>query len=223
MKQYMKYCFKLVTIFETDRSWNRILKMKAISLSAIFIGFAFAAETLDLNQDANVVLNNNGDVVDVVPPTFTNSTANVDPSVGKAKHKQKHKKAKIKINLQNNKETDDLEKLADKLMNDFTVKFNEGKDDVSKSTTTASMEDERSKTKRKSRDIDRKIKKWSKKVFSRPHKRRRDKKGKPVKYYKDSSIPVMFRKVIPPSGQPLPMLHFKYKENGKLCKCKCKV
>ena len=197
--------------------------MKAISLSVIFIGFAFGAETLDLNQDADVVLNNNGDVVDIVPPTFTNSSANADPSVGKAKHEHKHKKAKIKINLNNNKETDELEKLADKLMNDFTVRFNEGKDAASKTTTTATKEDGRSKKKRKSRDIDRKIKKWNKKVFSRPHKRRHDKNGKPVKYYKDSSIPVMFRKVLPPSGQPLPMLHFKYKENGKLCKCKCKV
>ena len=199
--------------------------MRAISLSAIFVGFAFAAETLDLNQDADVVLNNNGDVIDIVPPTFTNSSANADPSVGRAKHehKHKHKKAKIKINLSNNKETDDLEKLADKLMNDFTVRFNEGKDAASKTTTTVDEKSKTKKTKKKSRDIDRKIKKWNKKVFSRPHKRRRDKKGKPVKYYKDSSIPVMFRKVLPPSGQPLPMLHFKYKENGKLCKCKCKV
>lgn len=54
-------------------------------------------------------------------------------------------------------------------------------------------------------------------------KKRIDRKGKEIKYYKDYSVPILFRKVIPPGGAPLPKLKFAFEEDGKSCRCSCKV
>ena len=43
------------------------------------------------------------------------------------------------------------------------------------------------------------------------------------KYYKDSSVPVLFRKVIPPRGAKIPMVHFEYREGTSICRCNCKI
>lgn len=158
-----------------------------------------------------------GEIVDVIIPTAMN---NALKSSKKHKHNHHHRKRE-----DNNMSKDDqLEKLADKLIHDFTITFNESNDndnDNNKNNRTASASTK--KHKHKSQNLDKQIEGWTKKVFSRPKKQRRNKTGQPVKYYKDNSIPIMFRKVIPPSGQKLPLLHFKYHENGKLCNCKCKV
>ena len=70
----------------------------------------------------------------------------------------------------------------------------------------------------------------SKKLFVKHHHHRR-KHGKHGKhnqvkehYFKDkSSVPFMMRAVIAPGKEPLPPLHFEFKENKRNCRCKCKI
>ena len=219
----------------STRQTNRESFMKVASVSIkfylMFIGVVYTAQSVNNDEEISLITNDQGDIVDIATPTTTASLNITTTSVGvnnvnKKNNKNKNKKNKNKKNKKtknkkkkNKNNVDEMEKLADKLMNDFNVKFNNNNNN--NNTASRSLTDKDSR--QKSNEIDKKIKKWTKGVFSRPHKHHVDSAGKPVKYYKDNSIPIMFRKVLPPSGQALPLLHFKYHENGKLCKCKCKI
>lgn len=50
-----------------------------------------------------------------------------------------------------------------------------------------------------------------------------DKEGKRIKYYKDYSVPILFNRTIHPGFKKLPRLNFEFKENGRDCRCSCKV
>ena len=75
-------------------------------------------------------------------------------------------------------------------------------------------------------DDDKKFKKLVKQVFGagkNDKKKHLTKDGRELKYYKDTSVPMMMRKVIPPRGAPIPMLHFEYQEGNSTCRCSCKL
>ena len=112
--------------------------------------------------------------------------------------------------------------MAEKLVNDFKINFEKPAPSKAANRTSGPLGGDKAAGKNPA-DLDKKLKKWTKQVFSRPRKRHHDANGNPVKYYKDNSIPIMFKKILPPSGKKLPLLHFKYHENGKLCKCKCRL
>lgn len=190
-------------------------------LAALSIGFLKAQtfdDAIELTTDDLVV--KDGEIVDVIMPAAMNNALRSDKKGKKKKHHH-HKKHQKKDKLDKN---DELEKLAEKLIHDFTITFNEPSAATnSTSNNNPATPENASNGTPPSQTIDKTIENWTKQIFSRPHERHRDSEGRPMKYYKDNSIPIMFRKVIPPSGQKLPLLHFKYHEDGKLCNCKCKV
>jgi hypothetical protein len=66
-----------------------------------------------------------------------------------------------------------------------------------------------------------------KKIFGggkdrRKRNQRRSGSNGPV-YFKDSSVPVLFRKVVPPRSGQLPKLHFEYAEGNSICRCSCNL
>ena len=79
------------------------------------------------------------------------------------------------------------------------------------------------------KQFDKELMNLDKKVFGGGKDRRNQNKRKSGNgkdsshYFKDTSVPVMFRKVIPPRSGQLPKLHFEYAEGGSICRCSCNL
>ena len=72
--------------------------------------------------------------------------------------------------------------------------------------------------------MDLQIQNLTRTAFSPSKPPERDCHGNIRKYYRDrTSIPIMFRKVIPPRGIPLPLLHFEFEQDNNTCRCMCKL
>lgn len=76
-------------------------------------------------------------------------------------------------------------------------------------------------------DADEQFNNMIKKVFGggsdKNKKKRYSKNGNQLKYYRDDGVPMLLRKVIPPSGDKLPALQFEYVEGNSTCRCTCKL
>lgn len=127
------------------------------------------------------------------------------------------------------KETDGKKINVDNLMNNFKVNFEVDSRINSNSTNGTIKNDRRDKKGGKvvKKDDDKKFDKLVKQVFGGGKKKhqpkRYSKQGKELKYYKDTGIPMMLRKVIPPRGPKLPNLHFEYVEGNSICRCTCNL
>lgn len=129
----------------------------------------------------------------------------------------------LKVDPSKEFEADGKKVNVDNLMNNFKVNFED--DSPSKSKNNSKVK--KGKNLGKSKD-DKKFDNLVKKVFGggkNKHKPKRfSKNGKELKYYKDNSIPMMLRKVIPPrGGSKLPNLHFEYVEGNSICRCTCNI
>lgn len=79
--------------------------------------------------------------------------------------------------------------------------------------------------KKSPRQMDLEIQNMSRNIFTPPVQPKLNSRGQPIKFFKDSSsVPVMFRKVIPPRGmKKLPLLHFEFAQDNSTCRCLCKL
>lgn len=142
--------------------------------------------------------------------------------LGEKKKKRKGKK-KSHAGKRNN------QALAEELMNSFKVEF----DNPVRNTTNTTITTKNVTTitpsstltpEQINRRLDQDFQKLTKKVFSPRKKKHVDSEGREKTYFKDTtSVPVMFRKIIPPSKDKLPMLHFEFREGNSICRCNCKL
>ncbi len=78
--------------------------------------------------------------------------------------------------------------------------------------------------KKNARQMDLEIQDLSRKFFYPASEPLLNSQGRPLTYFKDTtSIPIMFRKVIPPRGTKLPLLNFEFDQDNKKCRCLCKL
>lgn len=107
--------------------------------------------------------------------------------------------------------------------NTWTKRFDLNNDKFKNITSPSCKPD--SRIRKDARQMDLEIQNLSRKFFYPESEPILNTKGKPLTYFKDtSSIPIMFRKVIPPRGvSKLPMLRFEFDQDNKKCRCLCKL
>lgn len=111
-----------------------------------------------------------------------------------------------------------------KFLSSFQINFEGSGNNNSTNTFNSPSVKRKHKSKPLSKS-EKKLEKLAKKVFGHKHhhKKRKDRNGNEVTYYKDYSVPIMFRKVIAAGGDPLPKLNFAFKEGKRQCRCSCKL
>lgn len=180
----------------------------------------------DINRDIKKIDKDIKDDTNIIITDIKNEVNNVDINKDNIVNDLSINLNTLKVDPTKEFEADGKKVNVDNLLNNFKVNFEDNSPSKSTSTNSKVKKDVNIR-KGKSKD-DKNFDKLVKKVFGggkNKHKPKRySKNGKELKYYKDNSIPMMLRKVIPPrGGAKLPNLHFEYVEGNSICRCTCNL
>ena len=209
-----------------------IKKFNEMESSGIFKNKGSEKVLNNISDDTNYVVKDVNNKVNKIGDNISKKAVKISKKVNENVNMVDGKVNNFKIELPELKvdpskefEADGKHINVDNLMNNFRVNFEaDSPKKIPPKGDARLIKDGKSEVyKKPDKNFDNLVKKVFGGGKNRKKPKRYSNKGKELKFYRDNSIPMMLRKVIPPRGAKLPHLHFEYVEGNSICRCSCNI